>query len=196
MKKVLPLFLMILFFSGSVFLFGQKSFHRDAKSLSFSKRMLDKYPPAVSEKQFLEMVLKYDMKDEFFESNGQVREDCRDLLIMSKEHLSKYVDNYYNEIYSFNFQFKSLKEEMVCYTSIAQFFKEVEKKYPKVDEHFKDHLDYVLWKNGMLEWDDHMFLGIENKTGAIMFLNDVDYEACSKDPGYIVFYKPGSLGQE
>ena len=158
--------------------------------------MLDKYPPAVSEKQFLEMVLKYDMKDEFFESNGQVREDCRDLLIMSKEHLSKYVDNYYNEIYSFNFQFKSLKEEMVCYTSIAQFFKEVEKKYPKVDEHFKDHLDYVLWKNGMLEWDDHMFLGIENKTGAIMFLNDVDYEACSKDPGYIVFYKPGSLGQE
>lgn len=196
MKKVLPLLLMILFFSGSVFLLGQKSFHRDEKSLSFSKRTLDKYAPTVSEEEFLEMVLKYDLKDEFFESNGQVREDCRDLLIMSKEHLSNYVDNYYNEFYSFNIQFKSLKEEMACYTSIAQFFKEVEKKYPKVDEHFKGQPNYVSWKNGMLEWDDHMFLGIENKTGAILFLNDVDYEAYSKDPEYIVFYKPGSLGHK
>nr|HPN71432.1 hypothetical protein [Saprospiraceae bacterium] len=193
MKNVYILLAIIIFYTIPNLLFAQKSFGTDEHTAAFIKRSVAKFPPKVLEKELLAMVSKYDMIDEFFESNGVVREDCRDLLIMDKKNLSNYVTQYYEEYYGFRVQFKALKEEMATYTSIAEFFSKVECNYPKVDEHFKEGPDYNYWKNGMLEQDNQMFLGVEKKTGAIMFLHDDEYDRYSKDPGYIVFYKPKSL---
>ncbi|MBK8634734.1 MAG: hypothetical protein IPN72_14670 [Saprospiraceae bacterium] len=193
MKNVSILLVILIFYTVPNLVFAQKSIRTDEHRAEFIKRTVAKHPAKVSEKELLAMVSKYDMVDEFFESNGKVREDCRHLLIMDKKNLSNYVTQYYEEDYGFRVQFKALKEEMTTYTSIAEFFRKLECNYPKVDEHFKEGPDYNYWKNGMLEQDNQMFLGVEKKTGAIMFLHDDEYDRYSKDPGYIVFYKPKSL---